>query len=199
MKEALFTILRDKNTSTAEFRRASDKLAYLLCAEIIPMLADRRVRIETPLGETDGVTLPDDVMLVPVLRAAMAILHAFTDALADAPVGIAGVERDEETALPRLYYEKFPSRLPRRAVIIDPMLGTAGTSRLVARLLIEKGLKPEDIYFAGVLAAPVGIDRLASVIPRANITVLAVDLDGLNARNFITPGLGDYGDRYYGT
>ena len=199
MKEALLTILRDKNTSTAEFRRASDKLAYLLCAEIIPKLAGRRVRIETPLGETDGVALPDDVMVVPVLRAAMTILPAFTDALPDAPVGIVGVERDEETALPSLYYKKFPPELPRRAVILDPMLGTAGTSRLVARLLIEEGLKPEDIYFAGVLAAPVGIDRLASVIPRANITVMAVDPDGLNARNFITPGLGDYGDRYYGT
>ena len=199
MKEALLTILRDKNTSTAEFRRASDKLAYLLCAEIMPKLADRRVRIETPLGETDGVAMPDDVMIVPILRAAMTILHAFTDALPDAPVGIVGVERDEETAMPNLYYKKFPAELPRRAVIIDPMLGTAGTSSLTARLLIEEGLRSKDIYFAGVLAAPVGIDRLASVIPRANITVLAVDPDGLNARNFITPGLGDYGDRYYGT
>lgn len=199
MKEVLLTVLRNKNTSTADFRRASDKLSYMLCAEVISKLADKCVRIETPLDEADGVAPPEDVMLVPVLRAAMAILHAFTEMLPDAPVGIVGVERDEETALPRLYYKKFPSELPRRAVIIDPMLGTAGTSRLVARLLIEKGLKPEDIYFAGVLAAPVGIDRLASVIPRANITVLAVDPDGLNARNFITPGLGDYGDRYYGT
>ncbi len=143
--------------------------------------------------------MPDDVMIVPVLRAAMTILPAFTDMLPDAPVGIVGVERDEETAMPRLYYKKFPPKLPRRAVIIDPMLGTGGTSRLTARLLIEEGLKPEDIHFAGVLAAPEGIDRLASVIPHSNITVLAVDPDGLTARNFITPGLGDYGDRYYGT
>ena len=199
MKEVLLTILRDKNTSTADFRRASDKLAYLLCAEVMSRLADRRVRIETPLGETDGVALPDDVMIVPVLRAAMAILPAFTDTLPDAPVGIVGVERDEDTAQPSLYYKKFPPELPRRAVIIDPMLGTAGTSTLTARLLIEDGVAPEDIYFAGVLAAPAGIDRLASVIPRANITVMAVDPDGLTAQNFITPGLGDYGDRYYGT
>ncbi len=199
MKDLLLTILRDKNTSTADFRRASDRLSYLLCTEIMPKLTGASVRVETPLGETSGVAMPEDVMIVPVLRAAMTILPAFSDTLPNAPVGIVGVERDEETALPRLYYKKFPSKLPRRAVIIDPMLATAGTSRLIARLLLEEGLKPECIYFAGILAAPGGIDRLASVISRANITVLAVDPDGLNAQNFITPGLGDYGDRYYGT
>ncbi|MCY4652403.1 MAG: uracil phosphoribosyltransferase [Dehalococcoidia bacterium] len=199
MKDILFTILRSKHTSTAEFRRASDKLSYILCAEVISKLADKRVRVETPLDETDGVALPDDVMLVPVLRAAMAILPAFTDMLPDAPVGIVGTARDEETALPSLYYKKFPVQLPRRAVIIDPMLGTAGTSTLTARLLVETGLRPEDIHFAGILAAPEGIDRLAETIPRSNITVLAVDPDGLNSQHFITPGLGDFGDRYYGT
>ena len=199
MKEVLLTVLRNKNTSTAEFRRASDKLSFILCAEVISKLADRRARIETPLGEADGVALPDDVTLVPVLRAAMAILPAFTDALPDAPVGIVGVVRDEETATPNLYYKKFPAKLSRRAVIIDPMLGTAGTATLTARLLIEQGLRAEDIHFAGVLAAPEGIDRLAETIPRENITVMAVDPDGLNAQYFITPGLGDYGDRYYGT
>ncbi len=199
MKEVLLTVLRNKNTSTAEFRRASDKLSFILCAEVISKLADRRARVETPLGEADGVALPDDVTLVPVLRAAMAILPAFTDALPDAPVGIVGVVRDEETATPNLYYKKFPAKLSRRAVIIDPMLGTAGTATLTARLLIEQGLRAEDIHFAGVLAAPEGIDRLAETIPRENITVMAVDPDGLNAQYFITPGLGDYGDRYYGT
>ena len=199
MKEVLLTVLRNKNTSTAEFRRASDKLSFILCAEVISKLADRRARVETPLAETDGVALPDDVTLVPVLRAAMAILPAFTDTLPDAPVGIVGVVRDEETATPNLYYKKFPAKLSRRAVIIDPMLGTAGTATLTARLLIEQGLRAEDIHFAGVLAAPEGIDRLAETIPRENITVMAVDPDGLNAQYFITPGLGDYGDRYYGT
>jgi len=199
VKDVLLTVLRNKNTSTAEFRRASDKLSYILCAEVIAKLADRRVRVETPLDETDGLALPDDVMLVPVLRAAMAILPAFTDMLPDAPVGIVGVVRDEETATPNLYYKKFPVELPRRAVIIDPMLGTAGTSTLTAQLLIEEGLRPGNIHFAGVLAAPEGIDSLSLVIPRSNITVLAVDQDGLNAQYFITPGLGDYGDRYYGT
>ena len=199
MKEVLLTVLRNKSTSTAEFRRASDKLAYLLCAEVISKLADKRVRIETPLAQTDGLALPDDVTLIPVLRAAMAILPAFTDTLPNAPVGIVGVERDEQTALPSLYYKKFPAKLTRRAVIIDPMLGTAGTATLTAQLLIQDGIEPDNIHFAGILAVPEGIDRLAQTIPRENITVMAVDPDGLNAQYFITPGLGDYGDRYYGT
>ena len=101
--------------------------------------------------------------------------------------------------MPCLYYKKFPAALPRRAVIIDPMLGTAGTSVLTAQLLIEEGVEPDNIHFAGVLAAPEGVDRLSTVIPRSNITALAVDPDGLNTQHFITPGLGDYGDRYYGT
>lgn len=199
MKDVLLTILRNRHTSTDEFRRASDLLSHILCAEVVSKLADALVRIETPLDETNGVALPDDVMLVPVIRAAMAILPAFTEMLPGAPVGIVGVERDEETARPNLYYKKFPRELPRRAVIIDPMLGTAGTATLTARLLIEDGIEPDNIHFAGVLAAPEGIDRLAETIPCSNITVLAVDPDGLNAQYFITPGLGDYGDRYYGT
>ena len=180
MKDILLTILRDKNTSTADFHHPSARLAYLLCTEVMPKLAGASIRVETPLGETGGAAMPEDVMIVPVLRAAMTILPAFSDTLPNAPVGIVGEERDEETALPRLYYKKFPPKLPRRAMIIDPMLATAGTSCLTARLLLEEGLKSGDIYFAGVLAAPVCMDRLASVIPRANITVLAVGPDGLS-------------------
>ena len=198
MKDILLTILRDKRASTAEFRRASDNLSYILCSEAISKLADREVVVETPLGEASGVAMPDDVMIVPILRSAMSILPAFIHALPDAPVGIVGAQRDEDTAAPSLYYKRFPPTMPRRAIILDPMLGTGGTACLVARLLMEEGVIPDDIHFAGVLAAPEGIDRLAEVIPRENITTLAVDPDGLTASNFITPGLGDYGDRYYG-
>ncbi len=198
MKDILLTILRDKRSPIAEFRRASDNLSYILCSEAISKLAETEVVVETPLGKSNGTAMPGDVMIVPVLRAAMTILPAFIQALPNAPVGIVGARRDEDTAIPSLYYKKLPQKMPRRAIILDPMLGTGGTSCLVARLLIEEGVKSERIYFAGVLAAPESIDRLAEVIPRENITTLAVDTDGLTPRKFITPGLGDYGDRYYG-
>ena len=143
-------------------------------------------------------TVPSDVMIVPVMRAAMAIVPAFVKLIPDAPVGIVGVERDEETSKPHLYYNKLPEVLPKRAIIVDPMLATGGTARLVAEMLVEMGCSRSDIYFMGVLAAPEGMNRLSESIPRDNIVVVAVD-QGLDDRNFIVPGLGDYGDRYFGT
>jgi uracil phosphoribosyltransferase len=116
----------------------------------------------------------------------------------NAPVGIVGIERDEQTARPALYYDKLPNVLPEKAVILDPMLATGGTACLVAEMLICHGYAKHDIHFSGVLAAPEGMNRLSEIIPRSHIVVAAID-QGLDAQNFIVPGLGDYGDRYYGT
>lgn len=188
MRYPMLSAMRDRSASTAKFRRASDALAPLLCEATIEAM-----------GEIAGDSgAADDVTLVPVLRAALALLPAFTTALPAAPVGFLGVARDEETALPSLYYENLPEEPTRRALILDPMLGTAGSSRLVVKRLIVAGFAPENIYFTGVLAAPVGVERLSAVIPRWNITLAAID-DGLDSQNFIVPGLGDYGDRYFGT
>ena len=190
MKQALLLALRDRSAPTSEFRRASDEIARLLCDETMQKLGcEESATALTPSG---------GVMIVPILRAALSLLPAFTSMMPEAPVGIVGVERDESTALPRLYYKKFPSGLPRRAIILDPMLATGGTACLAAELLIREGLEADDIYFSGVLAAPEGLDSLSAIIPRSNITLVAVD-NGLDTQKFIVPGLGDYGDRYYGT
>ena len=192
-------MLRDRGASTAQFRRASDQIARLLCAKTLSLLGrDKPVERETTASATKDTQASADVMIVPIIRAAMALVPAFTEMMPDAPVGIIGVERDEATSKPHLYYRKLPAVLPGRAIILDPMLATGGTTCLVARLLIERGYEHESIYFTGVLAAPEGIRRLTELIPRSNIVVAAVD-QGLDARNFIVPGLGDYGDRYYGT
>ena len=190
MKQALLLALRDRSAPTSEFRRASDEIARLLCDETMQKLGcEESATALTPSG---------GVIIVPILRAALSLLPAFTSMMPEAPVGIVGVERDESTALPRLYYKKFPSGLPRRAIILDPMLATGGTACLAAELLIREGLEADDIYFSGVLAAPEGLDSLSAIIPRSNITLVAVD-SGLDTQKFIVPGLGDYGDRYYGT
>ena len=190
MKQALLLALRDRSAPSSEFRRASDEIARLLCDETMQKLGcEESATALTPSG---------GVMIVPILRAALSLLPAFTSMMPEAPVGIVGVERDESTALPRLYYKKFPSGLPRRAIILDPMLATGGTACLAAELLIREGLEADDIYFSGVLAAPEGLDSLSAIIPRSNITLVAVD-SGLDTQKFIVPGLGDYGDRYYGT
>lgn len=188
-EQELLSVLRDREASTASFRKASDRLARLLSAKTLSMIH----------RDSPGVTtVPSDVMIVPVMRAAMAIVPAFVELIPDAPVGIVGVERDEETSKPHLYYNKLPEVLPKRAIIVDPMLATGGTARLVAEMLVEMGCSQSDIYFMGVLAAPEGMNRISESIPRENIVVTAVD-QGLDDRNFIVPGLGDYGDRYYGT
>ena len=179
----LLLTLRERSTETAEFRRTSDKLARLLCAETLGRL------------QMDGA---DGLMLVPVLRAGLALLPAFAAAAAEAPVAFIGIARDEETAQPDLYYTRFPDVMPSRALIIDPMLATAGTACLVAELLMREGYSANDIHFVGVLASREGMERLAGVIPRANISVVTVDPE-LDARKFIVPGIGDYGDRYFGT
>ncbi len=183
------TTLRDRRTPTAAFRAASDELARLLCAGTLSAFNSERAADNPPAP---------DIMLVPVLRAGLALLPAFVSALPAAPVAFIGIARDEHTAQPDLYYTRFPANMPARALIIDPMLATAGTACLVARLLIREGFSPHSIHFVGVLAAREGIDRLAGVIPRSNISVAAVDPE-LDANKFIVPGIGDYGDRYFGT
>ena len=198
MKEILLSVLRDKNTSTAQFRQASDQIAHVLCAETLSKLSDGEMAIQTPLGRANGVPMPGSMMVVPIMRAALPLLPAFTQMLPDMPVGFTGIERDEETALPRVFYKKFPKNLPDRAVILDPMLATGGSACLAVEFLFDAGYEPEAIYFTGVLAARDGYDRLAGAIPRSNITVVAIDPE-LNDKKYIVPGLGDYGDRYYGT
>ena len=191
MEQKLLSVLRNRSASTAEFRNASDRISRLICAKTISLVGS-----EKSVG-TDKAA-PGDIMIVPVMRAALALVPAFTQMIPEAPVGIIGIERDEETSQPKLYYNRLPATLPERAVIIDPMLATGGTACLVADMLMGRGYKQRNIYFTGVLAAPQGMNRLSEVIPRSNIVVAAVD-QGLDDRNFIVPGLGDYGDRYYGT
>ena len=197
MERQLLSVLRDRSAPIAKFRNASDRLARLLCAKTLSLLGSssgKPARIETP----GGTPVPRNVMIVPVIRAAMALVPAFTEMIPDAPVGIVGVERCEETSEPHLYYNKLPQTLPEMAVIIDPMLATGGTACLVTEMLLERGYERSDIYYTGVLAAPEGMRRLSKIIPRPNIVVAAVD-QGLDEQDFIVPGLGDYGDRYYGT
>ena len=194
-EQDLLSALRDRGAPTAKFRSASDRLARLISAKALSRLNGDN---STGRGMDEGRQKRTDMLIVPVMRAGLALVPAFTELLPDAPVGIVVIQRDEETAKPSLYYEKLPEVALERALIVDPMLATGGSAYLVANLLTERGYERGNIYFVGVLAAPEGIEKLSQVIPRSNIVVAAVD-QGLDERNFIVPGLGDYGDRYYGT
>lgn len=198
MKEVYLSILRNKETGAAGFRRASDQLAKLLCADTLVKLIGERITVETPVGVARGFRAPEDIMVAPILRSGLALLPAFLEALPDVIVGIVGLERDEKTAAARVYYQKFPKELPVKAIILDPMLATGGSACQAVDFLKCRGYNPNNIYFAGVIAAQEGFDRLAQAIPNVNITIVAID-PKLNSKKYIVPGLGDYGDRYFGT
>ncbi len=191
-------ILRDVNTDTNTFRWASDNLARLLCAVTMAKLPHQSETVTTPVGEFTGPRFENDLMVVPIYRAGQSLVQAFFEAAPGAVIGSLLIQRDEETAQPVLFYKKFPARLPKRVVIVDPMLATAGTACMAVEILKEDGYDPENIYFMGVIAAQEGLDRLAKLIPAEHITLAAIDPD-LNDLKYIVPGLGDYGDRYFGT
>ncbi|MBD3166873.1 uracil phosphoribosyltransferase [bacterium] len=196
--QRFLTFLRDKKTDAQTFRWASDNLSRLLCGEALSKLPHEQVEIVTPVGAAEGQRLLTEIMVVPIYRAGQSLVHAFLEVVPDAAVGSLLIQRDERTAQPELFYKKLVYPLPACAIILDPMLATAGSAVMAVRVLREEGYRPQSIYFVGVVAAEEGFNRLAEHIPEANITVAAVD-PLLNDKKYIVPGLGDYGDRYFGT
>ncbi len=191
------TILRDQETGTAAFRQHAKIVSTILVVEAAKSIATREREIETPLAKMTGHELSDKVVVVPVLRAGLAMLFAAQDLLLDVPVGFLGLERDEETAVAREYYQKFPGRLDGyRALILDPMLATGGSLDDTVKAVKQRGC--EDISLVCVVAAPEGIERVFNEHPSVELFTAAVDAH-LDERRYIVPGLGDFGDRYFGT
>ncbi len=191
------TILRDKNTKPEEFRRHADVVSKILLLEAIKKLNVKEKKIVTPLSAFAGSELKDDVIVVPVLRAGLAMLTAIQDLLPSMSVGFIGLERDEETAIAREYYLKIPKIFATHIVfVIDPMLATGGSMDDTITAVKEKGAK--RIVGVSIVSAPEGVKRLFDHHPEVPIFTGAVD-DHLNERAYIVPGLGDFGDRYFGT
>lgn len=199
MKQTILTLLRDKRTDTAAFRQAADRIAHLLAAEASSMLATGTHEIETPLAKTRGFHLQDEIVLVPILRAGLALLHPFMRLFPDCKVGFVGVKRDEETALPHQYYQNLPAFSKKQFyIILDPMIATGGSGAVVVNLLKKQGVPEEKILYVGVVGAPDGMNVLKKTAPGMKIICSEVDPQ-LNAKKYIVPGLGDFGDRYFGT
>jgi uracil phosphoribosyltransferase len=189
--------LRDVNTGTDDFRRHARLLTLILAFHVLADLPVRRVAIQTPLEETGGEVIDRNVIFVPVLRAGLAMLDAMSDFVPGSKVGFVGLERDEETAIAHSYYQKLPAQLAdAETIILDPMLATGGSARATVDLL--KRNRAQRIRLACVVAAPEGIQHLRQMHPDVRIFTAVVDR-GLNERKFILPGLGDFGDRYFGT
>jgi uracil phosphoribosyltransferase len=192
----LLTELRDATTEPERFRHVSRRLATVIVLEATRRLGTRAVPVRTPLTTTEGVRLDRPVVAVPILRAGLGLLETVTDLLPDVRVGYAGLERDESTLQPTSYYLKVPPLRDTSVLLLDPMLATGGSAAFAAGLLKEHGAT--DIQLVCVVAAPEGVKRLAADHPDVHVVTAALD-DGLNEVGYIVPGLGDFGDRLFGT
>jgi uracil phosphoribosyltransferase len=192
------TILRDRKTPGILFRAALEEIGLLLAVESTRQLPTEPVAVETPLERTQGRRLLSlDPVLVPVLRAGLGLLQPFLQLLPTAKVGHLGLYRDHDSLVPVPYYRNFPPLLNERQVfILDPMLATGGSASEAVRQLKVAGAR--QITLASVLAAPEGIARLQKDHPDLRIFVAALDR-ALNEKAYILPGLGDAGDRLFGT
>ena len=192
------TRVRDKNTPNAMFRQELERIGILLMAEATRELTTHSVRVQTPLVETDGRQLTMQPIVVPVLRAGLGFLHAAQELLPNADVGFIGVARDEATHQPMPYVNKLPESLAgRQCIVLDPMLATGGSLAHTCQLLVERGATGTIIVVC-VLAAPEGIDMLRTA--NLDLAVFTASLDErLNETAFIVPGLGDAGDRQFGS
>lgn len=191
------TIIRNRETKTETFRQHAGIVSKLLLLEATKQLSVGPHMIETPLSPMEGKKLVDNVVVVPVLRAGLAMLFALQDFLPSVAVGFIGLERDEKTAIAREYYQKMPKiYASHKVIILDPMLATGGSFDDTVTALKNKGAK--HITCVCLVSAPEGLARIAENHPDVTVYTAAID-DHLNDKKYIVPGLGDFGDRYFGT
>jgi uracil phosphoribosyltransferase len=190
-------VLRDERTRTPDFRQAMKELALIMVAEATGNMPTKQVRINTPLTETEVEEISGPVCLVPVLRAGLGMLDGALALLPTATVGFMGLQRDEVTAQPVEYYVNLPSNLDEYLVLVlDPMLATGGSLSATIDKLKDEGATWISCLHA--VAAVPGVERLTRDHPDVTFYAAAVDPE-LDERSFIVPGLGDAGDRLYGT
>jgi uracil phosphoribosyltransferase len=192
------TIMRDKDTSTAGFRRLLKEISLLLCYEVTRDLQLTNIRIQTPLMEMDAPVIEGKkLVFASILRAGNGLLEGMLDLVPAARVAHIGLYRDHETLLPVEYYFKAPEDIVNRLIIVvDPMLATANSAIAAIQKLKDRGAS--NIRFLCLLAAPEGIERFTKAHPDVQVFTAAID-SHLNEKGYIVPGLGDAGDRMYGT
>ncbi len=193
------SILRAKETTRSLFRDAAHRLADLLAAEVAKQLPTKMVTVQTPFEKAKGIAYAGPQLIVPVLRSGIAMLPSFLSYFPDAYVGVVGLKRDEKTAIAHQYYCNIPPISDDMSImIIDPMLATGGTSISTIQLLRDQGARDKQIYFVCMISAPEGIKAVTQAAPEVTI-ITAITDEKLNDKKFILPGLGDFGDRYFGT
>lgn len=190
-------VLRDRETPHREFRQALFEASAIMAVEVARELRTREVELETPLERTRGLRLGEEVAVVPVLRAGLGMVDGFLRLLPDARVGHVGIYRDEEEHIPVHYYERLPPGLPdARVYVLDPMLATGGSA--VGALYNLKRAGAQRLELVCLVAAPQGLAAVEADHPEVPVWTAAVDRE-LDENAYIRPGLGDAGDRVFGT
>ena len=192
----VLTHLRDKTTKPALFRTLSYQISLLLALEATRDIATEEKAIETPLEPVTGRVLAKPLVVVPILRAGLGMLQPFHDVFPNVSVGYVGLERDHTTAVARSYYCKLPPLAGTRVIVVDPMLATGGSA--VQAIEVVKSAGGMEIVFVCIVASPEGVALMQKAHPEVPIHTGALDR-ALNSRKYILPGLGDFGDRLYGT
>lgn len=189
--------IRDKNTGTKDFRESVSEISGLITYEITRDLETVPKEIETPITPMIANVLKRQVVIVPILRAGLGMVEGIQTIIPTAKIGHIGLYRDEETLEPKVYYAKFPEGIENSVVIlVDPMLATAGSASKAIDILKESKVK--DIRYVGLVGCPEGVSRLKKDHPDVPIYLAALD-SHLNEQGYIVPGLGDCGDRLFGT
>lgn len=192
----LLACLRDKVTAPEEFRRATRALSMLLALEATRGLAVTSRSVRTPVAETTVEEIEDSLAVVPILRAGLGMLDPILELFPKVDVGYIGLERHEDTAIAHSYYCKLPELSGKVAICLDPMLATGGSASQAVALI--KTQAPKRVFMVSIVAAPEGVQRMTEDHPEVPIITAALD-QGLNDRRYIVPGVGDYGDRLFGT
>jgi len=192
----IVTHLRDRTTNPVTFRTLTYQISVMLAIEATRQLPTRPSFIETPLESHEGRVLARVLVIVPILRAGIGMVQPFTDLFPDVQVGYVGLERNHETAIARNYYNKLPSLEQKQVLLLDPMLATGGSAVQAIQLLKASGA--QNCAIACVVAAPEGIKAVEAIDAQIDIYAAALDRE-LNDKKYILPGLGDFGDRLYGT
>jgi uracil phosphoribosyltransferase len=196
LAQHLLTRLRDVDTPPPLFRTLAKRLTIAVMLEAVRGLPTVEVDVQTPLERTAGRLISPDLVAVPILRAGLGMLEAVTELFPEVSVGYVGLERDDRTLRPTSYYEKVPELEGRHVLLLDPMLATGGSASGACTKLAERG--PSQIVFVCVVAAPEGVARMEREHPEVPLFAAALDR-GLDENGYILPGLGDFGDRLFGT
>lgn len=190
-------IIRDVGTGHKRFRELATEITKFICYEALKNIKTKQVTVETPVASAACRKIDTDIVVIPILRAGIGMLEGILELVPTARVGFVGVYRDEETKLPVPYYERFPPQIKGgTCIVIDPMLATGGSTVCAIELLKEHGA--DNIIVICIVTCPEGIELVEQAHPDVRIYAAAID-DELNEKKYIVPGLGDAGDRLFGT